>query len=171
MLNKKLKLQRCHGLPFPRALLRHRREGILNGDLKSKSECIQSLSSSFKGKHACPLWVNRRRTAAARPRSVHPLTAVLPLRNSTCAMRHAPQINSSRARPEFPQRTAAFRVKRRAHADQCMNRPGGLQTRHVPVPRWPSVLRGERHSRRGSRGAYRLVLPWSRHVASPVQGG
>jgi hypothetical protein len=58
MLDKKLKLQRWHGVPFPRALFRG--EGILNGDLKSKSECIQSLNGAFKGKR----WMSSMGSAA-----------------------------------------------------------------------------------------------------------
>jgi hypothetical protein len=88
MLNKKLKLQRCHGLPFPRALLRHRREGILNGDLKSKSECIQSLSWSFKGKHACPLWVIFARAGVDFGEAACPLTPEIGRHPASCAERH-----------------------------------------------------------------------------------
>ncbi len=57
------------------------------------------------------------------------------------------KINSSRATPDFRERTAAFRVTRRAHCYLCANLPGYHQTRHVPIRRWPSVLFGEPRSR------------------------
>ena len=44
-------------------------------------------------------------------------------------------INSSVAVPDFPKRTAAFRVTRRAHADLCVSRPGYLPTKRAPIPR------------------------------------
>jgi hypothetical protein len=55
-------------------------------------------------------------------------------------------INPSVAAPGFPKRTAAFPVKRRAHADLCVNLPGCPLTKRAPVLRSPSVPRGERRS-------------------------
>ena len=66
----------------------------------------------------------------------------------------------------FPKRTAAFRVKRRVHADLYMNRPGSPQTKRAPVLQWPSVPLGERRSRRRSRCECKHGLPSSPHVAS-----
>ena len=57
------------------------------------------------------------------------------------------EINSLAAASGFRKRTAASRVKHRAHADLCVNLPCCPQTKRAPVPRWPSVPRGERHSR------------------------
>jgi hypothetical protein len=57
------------------------------------------------------------------------------------------RVKSSVATPVLPKRTAAFPVRRRAHADLCVNLPGCPQTTRGQVPRWPSIPRGEHHSR------------------------
>jgi hypothetical protein len=89
-------------------------------------------------------FLGRSPDAATRPSQKSALDSVVLGFPASTAIR---RVQSSVATPVLPKRTAAFPVRRRAHADLCVNLPGCPQTTRGQVPRWPSIPRGEHHSR------------------------